>query len=410
MMTGNDNKDIEKIKNNMREFCDHWFVPGEDSPAEKNDTMERTGEIQDQPLHNLVDGKNKSDNGEKKIDETAKNEQLPEDRKNLIAKKVSKIAMYKKVFLNEEVPFRESILGSWFREGNIGFVFGRRGVGKTWFAWDMAINISNGMYYGPWKCESPWKTLYIDGEMSLGAMQERLKLLDQGQEDNLIILSWERMMDKERELLNLCDPCYQEVILDYCMKEKVKVVFLDNLSSLFRGMKENEADSWEQVLDWLLTLRQSGIAVVIVHHANRDGNDMRGTSRREDAADWVIKVSPNFKFAKINEGTAFTTTFTKNREDNGKHEESMDWTFITEDGKTNVSCHPTDLETLVYDLIKNDGMEYCSDIAESLNRSKMEVSRCAKRLMDKGFIKKEGHRYVLSYDSVDDSETTLEKD
>jgi hypothetical protein len=296
----------------------------------------------------------------------------------------------------EEVPFRETILGSWFREGSIGFIFGRRGVGKTWFAWDMAINISNGMDYGPWKCESPWKTLYVDGEMSLGAMQERLKLLDQGQEDNLIILSWERLMDKERELLNLCDPCYQEVLLDYCMQEKVKVVFLDNLSSLFRGMKENEADSWEQVLDWLLMLRQSGIAVVIVHHANRDGNEMRGTSRREDTANWVIKVSPNFKFAKISTGTAFTTTFTKNREDNGKQEWSMDWTFITEDGKTNVSCHPTDLETRVYELIRNDGMELCSDIAEELGVSKMEVSRCAKRLMEKGHIAKEGHRYVLS--------------
>jgi hypothetical protein len=62
-------------------------------------------------------------------------------------------------------------------------------------------------------------------------------------------------------------------------------------------------------------LRQSGIAIIIVHHANRDGSEMRGTSRREDAADWVIKVSPNFKFAKIDKGTAFTTTFTKNRED-----------------------------------------------------------------------------------------------
>jgi hypothetical protein len=37
-------------------------------------------------------------------------------------------------------------------------------------------------------------------------------------------------------------------------------------------MKENEADDWEKVLDWLLMLRQSGIAVVVVHHANRDGN------------------------------------------------------------------------------------------------------------------------------------------
>jgi uncharacterized membrane protein len=124
---------------------------------------------------------------------------------------------------------------------------------------------------------------------------------------------------------------------------------------------------------------------------------MRGTSRREDVADWVIKVSPNFKFAKIDRGTAFTTTFTKHREDNGEHEKSMDWTFVTEDGKTNVNWKPTDLETLVYELIKS-GMKLCSDFSEELGVSKMEVSRCAKRLMDKGFIRKEGRGCVLSYD------------
>jgi hypothetical protein len=273
----------------------------------------------------------------------------------------------------------------------------------------MAISISKGVDYGPWKCERPWKTLYVDGEMPLRSMQERLKLLNPKPTGNLIIISREEMMDEEMTLLNLCDPCYQKALLAYCLQEKIKVIFLDNLSSLCWGMKENEADSWEQVLGWLLMLRHSDIAVVIVHHANRDGNEMRGTSRREDAADWVIKVSPNFKFAKISKGTAFTTTFTKNREDNGEHEESMDWTFVTEDGKTNVNWKLTDLVEQVYEMIK-DGAECCSDIAESLNRGKMEVSRCAKRLMDKGFIKKEGHRYVLSYNSVDDFEMTLKKD
>jgi hypothetical protein len=389
MMTGNDNKDIEKLKNNMREYFDHWFVPGEDSPAGKNDSAERIGEIQDHPLYNLVDGKNKTDSGEKNVDNGEKND-IGEKKSELTRKSI----IMGNGFFSMNHPPRELILSPWLRAGSLGYIFGKRGSGKTWFAWDMAIKISKGEDFGPWKCEKPWKTLYVDGEMSLGAMQERLRLLDQNRGNNLGILSWEMMMDEERELLNLCDPCYQEVILDYCIQEKVRVVFLDNLSSLFRGMKENEADDWEKVLGWLLMLRQSGIAVVIVHHANRDGNDMRGTSRREDAADWVIKVSPNFKFAKISKGTAFTTTFTKNREDNGEHEESMDWTFITEDGKTNVNCKPTDTEILVYELIKS-GVEYNADIAQELNISTATVSRYAKNLITDNSIKKEGQRYVL---------------
>jgi hypothetical protein len=310
---------------------------------------------------------------------------------------IYKTAMDDESFFKKNISPRRTILGSWFREGSLGFIFGRRGAGKTWFAWDMAISISKGINYGPWRCEIPRKTLYVDGEMPLRSMQERLKLLNPNPTGNLFIMSRERLMDEARMLLNLCESCWQEALLAYCIGEKIKVVFLDNLSSLCWGMKENEADSWEQVLSWLLMLRQSGIAIIIVHHANRDGNEMRGTSRREDAADWVIKVSPNFKFAKIDKGTAFTTTFTKNREDNGDHEESMDWTFVTEDGKTNVNWKQTDLETRVYELIKS-GVESNADIAQELDITTGTVSKCAKKLMNDNFIKKEGQRYVISYD------------
>ena len=73
------------------------------------------------------------------------------------------------------------------------------------------------------------------------------------------------------------------------LKDGDKVVFLDNLSCLFSGVKENDADAWEVVLPWFLTLRRHRISVVVVHHSGRN-KEMRGTSRREDAAFWVIRL------------------------------------------------------------------------------------------------------------------------
>jgi hypothetical protein len=64
-------------------------------------------------------------------------------------------------------------------------------------------------------------------------------------------------------------------------------------------MRANEADDWEKVPGSFLRFRRAGIAVVIIHHANRDGNDMWGTSKREDAAFWAIKVSRNNKGKKM---------------------------------------------------------------------------------------------------------------
>jgi putative DNA primase/helicase len=49
------------------------------------------------------------------------------------------------------------------------------------------------------------------------------------------------------------------------MKNGVNVVFLNNIFCSCFGMNENEADSWEQVLGWLLQLRRAGIVVVIIH-------------------------------------------------------------------------------------------------------------------------------------------------
>jgi hypothetical protein len=290
-----------------------------------------------------------------------------------------------------------SILNPWFREGSLGYMFGLRGSGKTWFAWKMAINISKGKDFGPWKCDRPWKTLYIDGEMPISSMRERMLLLDSAPFENLYLMSHDDLADEE-VILNLCKEKQQELLLTYCVENRIKVLFLDNLSCLYSGMKENEADSWEYVLGWLLRFRRAGIAVVIIHHANRDGNEMRGTSRREDAAFWVVKISQNHDFGEMRSGTTFTTSFTKNRDDNGIHEKSIDWTFKTDSFKhTSVSWQLTDIRELVYELIAH-GVDSNADIAAELAIAKGTVSFHANRLIAENFIRRQGVRYVLTYD------------
>jgi hypothetical protein len=300
-------------------------------------------------------------------------------------------------FAIEKIPECAAILSPWFREGSLGFIFGRRGTGKTWFAWKMAICISKGEDFGPWKCERPCKTLYIDGEMRRSVMQSRMNSLNHNPSGNLFIISREqlanvKLTDEKSFFLNLCEQDQQKAFLTYCVQEKFKVVFLDNLSSLCFGMKENEADSWEQVLSWLLMFRQSGIAMIIVHHANRDGNEMRGTSRREDAADWVIKVSPTYDFVDIENETAFSTEFTKNRDSGGQNEISFNWTFITENGQTEVVHRPKSTLGLFLDLVES-GVVTNKEIAEALELKAYKVTRLANQLIQDGCIEKDGQVY-----------------
>jgi AAA domain len=54
-------------------------------------------------------------------------------------------------FKTMQVPPKQQIVGDWFNEGDIGYIFAPRGVGKTWYAFDMAESIAARKEFGPWK-------------------------------------------------------------------------------------------------------------------------------------------------------------------------------------------------------------------------------------------------------------------
>jgi RecA-family ATPase len=185
------------------------------------------------------------------------------------------------------IPPRDKLLGDWFFEGDLGFIFAPRGIGKTWLASAMATAIACGGKCGPWQASAPRRVLYVDGEMPCEALADRIEGLEGN--GNLTVLNHEVLFHFTGRVLNLADPVMQDALTARMLEDGVKVLFLDNLSCLFSGVKENDADAWEVVLGWFLTLRRHRIAVVLVHHSGRN-KEMRGTSRREDAAFWVIRL------------------------------------------------------------------------------------------------------------------------
>jgi hypothetical protein len=64
--------------------------------------------------------------------------------------------------------------------------------------------------------------------------------------------------------MNLTSERLQRVLTEICIRKGIKMLILDNLSCLFSGVKENDADEWEKVLNWLLDLRGRRIAVITI--------------------------------------------------------------------------------------------------------------------------------------------------
>lgn len=72
-----------------------------------------------------------------------------------------------------ELKPRGKLLGDWFCEGDLGFIFAFRGVGKTWLALAIAQTLATGGKLGDWQAHEPVKVLYVDGEMPPDLMRDR---------------------------------------------------------------------------------------------------------------------------------------------------------------------------------------------------------------------------------------------
>lgn len=307
-------------------------------------------------------------------------------------------AIKAKDLLERVIIPRELIAGNWFRQGDIGFIFGRRGEGKTFFSLALSCAIAGGVCLNLWETEKARRVCYVDGEMTLEAIQKRLRLFidteifkqSKALVKNLFFQHYEEIGARIDGFLNLAKREQQEQLLNYCIANKIEVLFLDNLSCLFKGIRENEADDWERVQPFLLDCRRHKISVVIVAHAGRSGDTMRGTSKREDISDWVIKVKKSDEIADLPEGKhvkqiASVISFDKNREGTLEETNPQGFIFTTRDGQMTIDFKKEDIEEQFFTLIER-GINKCGELAEEMELSKGYISKLAKQYEQRGLL------------------------
>ncbi len=217
------------------------------------------------------------------------------------------------LFDEMEIPMRGHIVEPWFPEKGLVMLVAPRGIGKTLFTLSLCHAIASGGKFLNWEIKEPRHLLYIDGEMPAHTMQSRIKAIGKGM-GKLADPSYFQLMLSDMNEDGIPDLATAEgqKAIDLAVKEsKAEIIVLDNLSCLIRTGKENEAESWVVVQDWLLSHRRAGRSIFMVHHTGKNGMQ-RGTSKREDMLDTVISLKRPANYT-ADQGARFEIHFDKSR-------------------------------------------------------------------------------------------------
>ncbi|MBN8420647.1 MAG: AAA family ATPase [Verrucomicrobia bacterium] len=335
------------------------------------------------------------------------------------------------------IPPRTALLDRWLCQGDLGYIFAPRGVGKTWMAMAVPGAISTRSPLGLWQAgdpapaaappessssssscpssaspaddpaaatspaESPGSeidpahvpVLYVDGEMALNHTQCRSEGL-QLQRGHVHYLHHEHLFELQDRCINIGEAEDRQRLTDLVLQQGYRVLILDNLSSLASGIDENKGMDYEPIANWLLDLRRRKITVIMVHHAGRSGL-MRGHSKREDACAWIIELRDARQ--ETDPGAKFVSHFAKPSRNTGDPLPDMLWHFVTDKatGITDIKCElavANDYETFILHVL--EGVTSQKDIAEMMNKNKGTISKWARKALDERRISGSVHKLM----------------
>lgn len=283
-------------------------------------------------------------------------------------------------FLELAIKPREMLLDPILPEKGLAMLYAARGTGKTHVALGIAFAIATGTKFLKWTAPRPRRVLLIDGEMPAAALQERLASIIASTPEleldpaNIQIIAGDLI--EAGGIGNLASTDVQGELGGWL--DGVDVVVLDNLSSLTAVIRDNDAESWGPIQEWLLRLRRRGISVLIVHHAGK-GGQQRGTSRREDVLDTSISLRHPADYSPV-DGARFEVHLEKARGVHGDAAKPFEARLETRDGRAIWTTRELeDANRARVEALLDDGLSV-REIADETGIPKSTVHRLKKAI------------------------------
>ena len=283
-------------------------------------------------------------------------------------------------FLLRRFPPKEMILTPILPMKGLGLVFAPRGIGKTHFALGVAYAAFTGGTFLNWSAPQQRRVLLLDGEMPAATLQERLAAIVAKSPIEAPAGVGLRILAAD-----ICEFGLPDISTQNGQDElephlgDAELIIVDNISTICRSGRENESESWGIVQAWALKQRRAGRSVLFIHHAGK-GGEQRGTSKREDVMDSVIKLSLPDDYSPA-DGARFIVSFTKSRGFMGPEAEPFE--AALRDGEW--STRPLeDVRTARILELHSEGLSQ-RDIAKEVGCGVGTVNRTIKGSQDGGF-------------------------
>lgn len=204
-----------------------------------------------------------------------------------------------------DLPVPQTWLGGFIGAGEATLIVSLPGVGKTWFTLAVAQCLASGTQkLGPWKPAAKKRTLIVDFEMGAMRLRHRLDAIRRGYnlvdtDDDIGILCPELCARQSLSFGDLGQPD-QLKVLHEALKD-FDCVIIDNVNAAYPNAvdDENGPKFWSQPQNLVMSIRQTGKACIMVHHATKgDPKNPAGSGRNTRFFDNVLALVDETDYTK----------------------------------------------------------------------------------------------------------------
>ncbi len=290
----------------------------------------------------------------------------------------------------------EYVLEPWLRTEETAVIWAASGLGKTWMSLSIALAVAGGGRIGEWTAPKARKVLYIDGEMNLRDLRDRIRdLLNGGAvevpdrelaESNLEIIA-RQAQEIGQGFLDLTNADHQAGILEGVRRKAVELVIFDNLTTLSEGLEdENDAGQFKPLQGLFMQLKAAKVGAILIHHANKSHKQMRGSTALETTFEVIIGLKrPDVWTA--HRGATFDLEFTKFRGERDDRTDSKTWSLLKGSGWELAKAESEEAKDLpAVRLLKTGQYTTQAEIAKELDVDPGTVSRQLQKAVDAGVL------------------------